>query len=88
MATSAIDDAFLDQEIATLKTMITAIGTAITVLVSGQQSYTLDTGQTRQTVTKADLGSLRLQRNALMNELAVLDVRRNGTGVSTAVPGW
>ena len=49
---------------AEIKTRITAIETAIDAILLGAQSYKLDTGQSSQTVTRAELPGLRkmLQR--------------------------
>jgi hypothetical protein len=54
----------------------------------GVQSYTLDTGQTRQTVTKADLGTIRNTIDGLMNRLVTLEARINGSGVVNVRPAW
>lgn len=43
-------------------------------------SYTLDTGQTRQTVTRQSLSALQKTLDALYNRLAILEARRNGAG--------
>ena len=57
-------------------------------LNGGTLSYTIDTGQTRQTVTRNDLGKIRSTINSLMNELAVLRVRVYGCGANIATPGF
>jgi len=86
MAT-AIDNDWLDARIAKVKTQITNVEDAIDALDTGAQSYTIDTGQTKQTVTKAQLGSLRRTLEYLENKLATLDARRNGGG-ARVLPGW
>ena len=43
-------------------------------------SYTLDTGQTRQTVTRQSLSALQKTLDALYNRLAILEARCNGAG--------
>ncbi len=79
-----IDKAFLDKRIAAAKKEIVALETGISEIAAGMQQYTLDTGQTRQTVTKANLGSMRLQLNSAMNRLSMLCQRRDGTSTFNA----
>lgn len=80
---------YLKQKIETLKAIIDAYDSAIIALVGGGvQSYTLDTGQTRQTVTKMDILSLQSKRSSLYNELVTLDARINGGNVGVARPAW
>jgi hypothetical protein len=53
------------------------------------QSYTIDTGQTRQTVTRADLSSIRAEVDSLMNRLVTLEARLGlGGAVINVRPGW
>ena len=53
------------------------------------QSYTIDTGQTRQTVTRADLSSIRTQVDSLMNRLVTLEARIGlGGAVINVRPAW
>jgi hypothetical protein len=84
----AITDEFLDAQIAATKLAITAASAGELALMSDSiQSYSLDTGQTRQMVTKANIGSLRLYIDSLYNRLVTLDARRNG-GCVRVTPGW
>lgn len=85
---SAIDSTWLDERIAATKTLIVAYEDAILALSTGAQQYSLDTGQTRQMVTKAQLPSLRDALSTLENRLAVLDARRNGGSSIVVRPGW
>lgn len=77
-----MDSAFLASQIEQLKTMIDAYNTVILQLLTagGTEEYLLDTGQTRTRVKKSDIGKLRLDRQVLLNELAVLCNRQNGSG--------
>jgi hypothetical protein len=84
---SVIDREWLEARVTATKALIVAYENAILALAGGAQSYSLDTSQTRQTVTKADLGSLRLQLNELENRLAVLDARLCGAG-TRVIPGF
>jgi 3'-phosphoadenosine 5'-phosphosulfate (PAPS) 3'-phosphatase len=84
---AVIDRAWLEARVTATKAAIIATEEAILQLSSGAQSYTLDTGQTRQVVTKADIASLRLQLNDLENRLAVLDARLCGAS-TRVIPGF
>ena len=52
------------------------------------QSYTLDTGQSRQTVTRSDLATINRQLDVLYNRLATLTARLTGEGVTQVGPAW
>ena len=53
-------DQFLLDQITVIEEIITSVGTAIKeVLAGGHSSYTLDSGQTVQTVDRLDLPKLR-----------------------------
>jgi hypothetical protein len=65
----------LREEIAVLKEVRRATLLAIKALVQGAQSYQLDTGQTRQFVTKAQLGSLQLTYSRLGTEIRSLEMQ-------------
>ena len=74
-----IDNTWLDARIAATQALIEAYETAMTTVATNGGSYSLDTGATRQTVTQADLSSMRLQLDMLDNRLAMLCARRNGS---------
>lgn len=62
------DDQFLIDELARIEAEIVAYHNAYTALMAGGvQSYTLDTSQTRQTVSKYEIASLKNTYNALMS---------------------
>lgn len=61
---------------------------AISAVRSGNQSYTLSTGQTTQTVTLASLRWLIQDRNDLQQEVDTLLMRCSGAGVTRMAPGW
>lgn len=52
-----------------IQTDITAVRAGILAVVSGAQSYTLDTGQGKQTVTRASIKDLRFYLRELEQEL-------------------
>lgn len=83
------DTQFLKDRIDATKTQIIAYESAIDALVTGGvQSYTLDTGQTNQTVTKLNLSSLQKTLDSLMNRLATYEARLYGCGTTIGRPGW
>lgn len=83
-----MDAAFIQARIDATKAMIIAYEDAATALAAGVQSYTLDTGQTRQTVTKLDLAQLQRTIDSLYNRCATLEARLNGSGTVTTRPVW
>lgn len=84
-----MDRAFLEDRITATKAQIVAFEDAVLALASGTvQSYTLDTGQSRQTVTKLDLESLQKSIDSLYNRCVILETRLNGGGSVTVGPGW
>lgn len=84
-----MDRAFLVERIAATKAEIVAYEDATLAFATNGalQSYTLDTSQTRQTVTRADLSSLNRVLNSLYNRLATLEARLYG-GTTTVRPAF
>ena len=84
-----MDRAFIKERITATKALIVAYEDAVTALGTqgGVVSYTLDTGQSRQTVTRADISSLNRMLDSLYNRLATLEARMYG-GSLTARPAW
>lgn len=84
-----MDRTFLQARITATKAQIIAYETAIDAIIAGGvQSYTLDTGQTDQTVTKLNLAATQRTLDSLYNRCATMEARLNGTGVVTGRPGW
>jgi len=81
---------FTQARIDSLEAIIVAYEGAILALgTAGVQSYKLDTGQTVQTVTRADLSQLRAALDGLLNQHAVLTARLGGCGAPVLVrPVW
>ena len=68
---------------------IIALEDAILALSSNTiQQYTLDTGQDRQVVTKADINRLQSTLDSLLNRYATLCARIDGSGSATVQPDW
>ena len=84
-----MDNTFLQGRITATKALIIIYEDAVTALVGGQvQQYTLDTGQDRQTVLKADIPKLNAQIDGLYNRLCTLQARLDGSGVLLVRPKW
>jgi hypothetical protein len=84
-----INSTWLETRITAVQAQIDAYESAILALGTGNiQWYDLDTGQTRQRVTKLDLGDLNNVLGSLYNRFSMLCVRKNGTGVTISKPGW
>jgi hypothetical protein len=79
---------FWRDRLAAKQAQLAAIETAITAVSSGVQSYQLNTGQTQQLVTKANLGSLRLMAKDLESDIATLQARLCGGAQFNVRPGW
>lgn len=83
-----MDRTFIQARIDATKLQIVAYEDAALALGAGVQSYTLDTGQTRQTVTKLDLSAIQKTIDSLYNRCATLEARLNGSGTVTVRPVW
>lgn len=83
-----MDTAFLQARIAKIDALIEAYEDASLALAGGAQSYTIDTGQTRTTVTKSNLTEIDRNIDRLMNRRAVLQSRLDGSGRTTVRPIW
>ncbi len=83
-----MDRTFIQARIDATKLQIVAYEDAALALAGGVQSYTLDTGQSRQTVTKLDLDAIQKTIDSLYNRCATLEARLNGSGTVTARPAW
>ncbi len=84
-----MDNTFLTERIAATKLMIVAYEDAITALTGENaiESYTIDTGQTRNTVTRSSLKELNTTLDGLYNRLCTLQARQTG-GAVTVRPCW
>lgn len=84
----SMDRQFEEQRLARLKELIVIYEDALAALAGGAQSYTLDTGQTKQTVTRANLASLQASYDSLYNRYTTLRARLNGDGQVIGRPAW
>lgn len=84
-----IDCKFLRERIESTKAQIVLYEDAVMALDTGaMQSYSLNTGQTTQYVTKFDLARLQKHLDVLYNRLATLEARLTGSGTKIAGPAW
>lgn len=84
-----MDTLTLQAEIVVTKSIIANIGAAIIALSDPTiTSYSMDTGQTVQRVSRENLPDMITQRRALMNELCTMQARLSGGNVQQALPAW
>jgi len=84
-----VDYVYLQERITKTKALIELYEDAITAIATnGAQSYLLDTGQSRQSVTKLDLPNLQKGLDSLYNRLCMLQARLDGNNSGIAIPGW
>jgi len=85
---AVFDDTWLDARITATANLIEQYEAAVLAISSGaQESYTLDTGQSRVTVTRSNLSVLRNLIAGLEERLVRYYARRYG-GVTHMVPGY
>ena len=85
----ATDSHFADK-LVRLKAIDIAIDAMLLAFTAskGLQEYTLDTGQARQEVRRADLTQWRLYQSSVVGQIATLEARTCGTGVLNVRGGW
>jgi hypothetical protein len=82
-------DELLEAQIAPLKVKLVEMIAASAGIASGAiQSYEIETGQTRQKVTKVNLDLLEAAIERLMNLLTTLEARLRGSGAVRMIPSW
>lgn len=80
-------DTFWSDQLAAAKLSAVRIQAAIDALtIGGVASYQLDTGQTRQLVTKFNLGGLNAVLLSTLNRVATLQARLGGCGITHVIP--
>jgi len=70
----------IQTELACARELLAAVQDAIKSVLCGGQSYSLDSGQTRQSVTRSTLGELRKMRRELKDEIDALETQLSGAG--------
>ena len=86
----AIDVAFLTERLIVARTQLTAVDIAITKVIAGGTSYSLDSGQTRQMVTRSSLKDLTALQEKLVSDVQKLVEQLNGGGSRCVIarPGF
>lgn len=82
---------YWQDELINTRILLSEINKAIQALTIGNHSrYELDSGQTRQTVSRLDLDKLTTQRNDLLSQIDDLEKKCgiNGRGTIIARPYW
>jgi len=81
--------AFLQERITATKMQIVALEDAAAGIMSGAiTTYLLDTGQSRQTVTRANVNQINRALDSLYNRLSTLQARLTGSGTVVGRPSW
>jgi len=81
-------DSFWLNQLTKAKAQATELDEAIVFLYANpHKSYTLDTGQSSQQVSRPDLDSLQSQYDLLLNRISTLEARCNGASQQMR-PGW
>lgn len=84
-----MDAVFIQSRIDATKLQIVAYeDAALALSTNGIQSYSLDTGQSKQNVTKLDLDKIQKTIDSLYNRCATLEARLNGSGSIIGAPSW
>jgi len=84
-----MDSTFIRDRITATKAQIVAYEDAIAALTTGGMvSYSIDTGQTKNSVTKLDLDKLNAALDGLYNRCATLEARLTGGGTIVSRAGW
>ena len=83
-----MDVQFLQAQITAVQNRITEYNDTLLLLAANpEQSYTINSGQTVQTVTYRSVKSMEETLDGLYNRLAALEARLYGSGLQ-ARPGW
>lgn len=88
MSSCCFDREWIEARIAATKTAIVAYEEAIIALSSGAQMYSLDTGQTKQTVMKSQLTQIRTMLSELEDRLQYYQNKLCGRGTTRVIPGF
>ncbi len=84
-----MDTAFQLERITKAKALVIVYEDALTALgLANTQSYTLDTGQNKQTVSKLDIKSLTESLDSLLNRIATMESHLYGNGSHTGGLAW
>ena len=84
---------YWQDELKNARVLLNEINKAIQALTIGNhQSYELDTGQSKQRVTRLDINNLNMQRQVLIGQIADLELHpcnnQSAKNIHQAVPFW
>jgi hypothetical protein len=82
------DTVWIQARLDAAKARVLLYETALSAIASGAQSYSLDTGQTRQVVTKANVTEVRRALEADLNLIRTLGNLLTGCGTTHVVPSY
>lgn len=81
------DQAYWNARIVVVQEQIIKYEAAIDAIVTGGvETYLLDTGQSRQNVTKLDISRLQTALSHLFNRLVTIEAYNTGSGTITVRP--
>lgn len=83
-----MDREFLIERITATKLLIVAYEDALIALNSGVVSYSINTSQSQQSVTRTSIPDINKTIDSLTNRLATYQARLTGNGVTRVIPGW
>ena len=82
-------DDIIDDLISRTKTaLLAAMDAELDLMTNKIDSYTIDTDQNRQVVTRLNISQLRDYIDNLMNRCATLQARKDGSGTVIMRPGY
>jgi len=88
MTDCCTDTEWIQARIDATKALIVKYEEAMLAIGGGAQSYTIETGQTRQVVTKANVTEARRALESLESRLAYYQGQLCGTGVTRVIPSY
>lgn len=78
-----------EQELAELNAQLAEVRAAVSAVLGGTgQSYSLNTGQTQMTVTRASMRWLQQRETILTQEISALKLRVCRRGAFHGTPNW
>jgi len=77
----------IEEQITSLKALLAENAASMSAALKSQQ-YSLDTGQTRQSVMRQQLSQIRNNRTAILQELQYWQGLLDGTASTHMVPGF
>jgi len=81
-------DEFWRERIRVTQEQLIAYEDALTALNGGVTSYTINTGQSQTTVSRASIPDINRTIDSLTNRLVTYNARLTGSGVTRVIPGW